>query len=122
MDIVRLLTKMYFDTGDVHSHIVSFYEKERVENLNAERFVKICEKYLILNEPSVLFRFFDFMNIKIAILPVVNSEEWCYRIYYDKEITIISDFTSRDEATLSAIEAAFYIYFKKLKTSERYRN
>jgi len=125
MDIVKLLTKIYFDTGDVPNHIVSFYEKENISNvtdINAEKFVKICEKYFILNEPSILFQFLDFMNIKVAIFPVVNSDEWCYRIYDGREIIIMNEFTSRNEATLGAIELAFYLYQKKLKKTEKNGN
>ena len=70
MDIVKLLTKIYFDTGDAPNHIVSFYEKENISNvtdINAEKFVKICEKHLILNEPSILFKFLDFMNFSTKV-------------------------------------------------------
>jgi len=125
MDIVKLLTKIYFDTGDAPNHIVSFYEKENISNvtdINAEKFVKICEKHLILNEPSILFKFLDFMNIKIAIFPVVNTDEWSYRIYNEKDIIINNEFTSRNEATLEALESAFYLYQKKLKKTEKNGN
>lgn len=126
MDIVKLLTKIYFDTGDVPKHIISFYERENIKgdinDVNAEKFVKICEKHLILNEPSILFRFLDFMNIKVSILPVINSEDWSFRIYNGKEIIVLNDFKSRTEATIEAIESAFYIYSKKLKKEERNGN
>lgn len=126
MDIVKLLTKIYFDMGDVSKHIVYFYESEIITvndmDINSEKFVKICEKNLILNEPSILFKFLDFINIKVAILPVVNSEDWGFRIYNGKEIIIFNDFKSRSEATIQAIESAFYLYSKKLKKEERNGN
>ena len=125
MDIIKLLTRIYFDTGDVPNHVVSFYEKENIGNvtdINVEKFVKICEKHFILNEPSVLFNFFDFMDVKIAIFPVINTEQWCYRIYNGKEIIIFNDYLNRKEATFGAIETAFYLYSKKLKKTEKNGN
>jgi hypothetical protein len=122
MDMVKILTKVYYDMGDTYNHILSFYEKEGVTDINAEKFIKVCEKHLILQEPSMLFKFFDFMNIFIAIFPVMKTNEWSFRIYNGKNIVILNDFIGRKEATISAIESAFNLYYKNLNKTENNGN
>jgi hypothetical protein len=120
-DIIKILTKIFFDMGDIYRHIYSFYDKERLENdyVNIEKFIKLCEKNNILTNPCVLFSFLDTMNVKVAIMPVVNTNDWNFRIYSDTGIHISDTFTSRNEATLNGIETAFFTYYRKnLKTEK----
>jgi hypothetical protein len=122
-DIIRLLNTIFFDMGDVHMHIYSFYNKEHmpIENgaITLKTFIKTCERNNILTSPSELFSFLDMMDIKVAIFPAVSSSEWSFRVYHDNEINISDGFSSRKQATVKAIETAFVIYHKRhLKTEK----
>ena len=114
MNSIKLLTKIFYDFGDSHKHIITFYEKEPVNHANLEKFINICGKHYILNEPSILFHFLDFNDIKVAVHPVINSDEWGYRIHYGKQVKIYNDYSGRVDATIGALEAAFALYYETI--------
>jgi len=123
-DIIKILSNIFYDMGDTHKQIVSFYERENTDYINLEQFIKICEKNNIINNPNELLNFLDSVDIKLGILPMLNSpNEWTCRIYYDNNIIISGEYFSRKEATLIGIEKSFYLYHNKsLKTEKNGKN
>jgi hypothetical protein len=111
MSAIRLINKIYF-YPKLCCEIISFYNKSNLDydKLTRDAFHKICKDNNIDTHPSILFNYFDGAGIKIAIMPVGCTEFWNYRIYHDGTITIISDYISRSEATLGALESAISIY------------
>lgn len=123
-DIIKILSNIFYDMGDTHKKIVIFYEKEYTDYITIEQFIKICDKNNIINNPSELLNFLDSIDIKLGILPVLKSpNEWTCRIYFDNNIIISDEYSSRKEATLIGIEKAFYLYYNKsLKTEKNGKN
>jgi hypothetical protein len=94
------------------SDIILYYDGKELHNskINEETVNDFILKHNIESNPCFLFRFFDRANIKIAIIPVIQSEDWSYRIFNKDNILMMNDYTSRNEATLASLERAVIIY------------
>lgn len=114
--IIRLLSKIYYEFGDVYKHIFSFYNNEyNRDDDKLENFIKCCQNHNILNNPYELLYFLDTMGIKLAVMPIINTNEWTYRIYTEKDVLISDNYGTRSEAFLVGLEECFLIYKKYIK-------
>jgi len=111
MSITNILNDIYI-SKDLSSELIYFYEKIEINpiKVNKDLFDKFCKRNNIDTHPCILFNFFDEKKIKIAIIPVGNTEFWSGRIYHQNEITSMNDYTSREESTLGTLEKAIKIY------------
>lgn len=114
MSIIRLMNRIYM-TPKLCCDIILFYNKLIVDYsvVRRETFIGICRENHLDIYPSLLFNFFDSIGIKIAILPINNTEFWSSRIYHDGSVTISSDYVGRSEATIGALEWAIVFYENK---------
>lgn len=106
MNTTELLNKINYNPKLVEE-IMNFFEgKHRIKT----SFEKFCNKHYIDVSPSILFEFFDSINIKIAILPLNNTDFWSCRIFTPNGIIILNDFYNRKDAILGGLDRGVYIY------------
>jgi len=72
-------------------------------------FEKFCNKNYIDVCPYLLFDFFDSINLKISVSPILNADSWTCRIFTPKNI-IINEYNSRKEASLEGISKVIDLY------------
>lgn len=116
MSITKILNEIYV-SKELSSEIIYYFDKIEINpiKVNKDLFEKFYKKNNIDMNPSILFEFFDEKRIKIAIMPVSNTEFWSGRIYLSEEIISMNDYVSRQDATIGALERAIIIYNEKNK-------
>ena len=116
MNKIKLLNEIYL-SPKLCSDIVYHYDRTEMSKarLKMDVFHKIMMKHHIDLYPSILFDFFDKMDIKIVIVPVIKTEFWSSRIYHETNIFAMNDYVSRNEAILGALQSAINIYNNKFK-------
>jgi hypothetical protein len=87
----------------ITNHYEGFY---KIRNTSFEKF---CNKNYIDVCPSLLFDFFDTINLKVAIIPSHDSDSWTCRIFTPKNI-IINEYESRKDATLNGLNKVIDLY------------
>jgi hypothetical protein len=114
MSITKVLNEIYV-SKELSSEIIYFFDKIEINTIKVSKdfFEKFYKKNNIDMNPCRLFDFFDEKKIKIAIMPVSNTEFWSGRIYLYDKIISMNDYVSRKDATIGALERAIIIYNEK---------
>ena len=106
MSITKIIEKIGKNT-ELSGRIIEHYEGRYKIKTSFEKF---CNKNYIDVSPTILFDFFDSINLKIAIIPVANTDNWSCRIFTPKNIIILNEYYNRKEATLEALNRVIDLY------------
>lgn len=106
MSIIKIIEKIS-SNSELSERIMDYYEG----NFKIKRtsFQKFCNKNYIDVAPTILFDFFDSINLKIAITPIENTDFWCCRIFLPKSILITEHYTRKD-ATIQGLQKVVDLY------------
>lgn len=105
MNTIKIIEKIS-NNSELADRIINHFERNFKVKTS---FQKFCNKNYIDVCPSLLFYFFDTINIKIAIMPMLNTDMWSCRIFTDKRI-MISEHYSRKDAELEGLNKAIDLY------------
>lgn len=116
MKIEDILNLIYI-SKELSSEIIYHFDQIEINPIKVTKtvFESFYKKHNIDSNPCMLFDFFDNKNIKIAIIPVSNTQFWSNRIYLKNEIISMNDYMSRYDATIGALCKAINIYNEKHK-------